>query len=559
MPFIHPIELAGIDADRSTTQAAAGDVEWKYVPIRRFAPDAGQASGPYFTGSVTVSDDGVAAPPPASRAEAASEAAIDGIAGPAPGSRPHVKALDGATPAARSLEFDTGSAGNDTLYDTAQATEVFGLGGDDLIIAYESQVQSADEKTDYFYGGEGNDTVSYAELVTRVRVDLEAGEAHRLFPAGGPNVWIEGGRDVLDSIEHAIGSEQDDDLYGNSAGNRLEGLNGRDEIKGWGGKDTLYGGEGSDWLHGGDQDDTLYGGVGNDSVSGDDHNDLLYGDAGRDTLYGGSGHDRLYGGDDNDTLHGGSGNDELVGGDGDDVLNGDKGHDVLEGGAGNDTINGGSGIDTLRFLTSHDVIVSLEANVAMSVLGLDSLSSIEWVMTGAGHDSLFGNDGANLLDGGHGNDRLEGAGGNDILRGGKGDDTMEGGQGDDTMEGGDGQDVLLGGMGADVIYTGAGADVLRWEVGDLGRDEVMDFNLAVDRISFDPVFFDFVPFRSMAAVLNATATGDDAILSALTPLGWRDIARFHDVSAATLDAMIENGSIFAAEGPGSGAPGDLFS
>jgi serralysin len=57
--------------------------------------------------------------------------------------------------------------------------------------------------------------------------------------------------------------------------------------------------------------------------------------------------------------------------------------------------------------------------------------TIENARTGAGNDTLRGNDVANLLNGGAGNDSLVGAGGADTLVGGAGRDQLEGGAGND--------------------------------------------------------------------------------------------------------------------------------
>ena len=85
--------------------------------------------------------------------------------------------------------------------------------------------------------------------------------------------------------------------------------------------------DGNDILQGNDAGDTFYGNRGNDRLIGSGGDDKLYGDAGSDRLEGGEG---------KDSLDGGGGIDGLYGGDGNDVLRGNKGNDGLFGGDGND-------------------------------------------------------------------------------------------------------------------------------------------------------------------------------------------------------------------------------
>ena len=65
-------------------------------------------------------------------------------------------------------------------------------------------------------------------------------------------------------IEHVVGTQSRDWIYGNSANNRLEGRAGDDLLTGRDGADSLWGGEGADSLMGGDGNDWLDGGEGLD-------------------------------------------------------------------------------------------------------------------------------------------------------------------------------------------------------------------------------------------------------------------------------------------------------
>ena len=86
--------------------------------------------------------------------------------------------------------------------------------------------------------------------------------------------------------------------------------------------------------------------------------------------------------------------------------------------------------------------------------------TIENARSGAGNDTLTGNEAANRLESGAGNDTLTGNGGNDILVGGAG------------------KDSLIGGAGADVFLFQANAD----SAAGLGRDVIEDFTKGSDHI-----------------------------------------------------------------------------
>jgi Ca2+-binding RTX toxin-like protein len=86
--------------------------------------------------------------------------------------------------------------------------------------------------------------------------------------------------------------------------------------------------------------------------------------------------------------------------------------------------------------------------------------TIENASSGAGNDSLFGNDAANRLSAGAGTDRVDG------------------GAGGDTLIGGGGADTLTGGAGSDVfLYQALGDSGL-----GLGRDVITDFEKGSDLI-----------------------------------------------------------------------------
>lgn len=96
-------------------------------------------------------------------------------------------------------------------------------------------------------------------------------------------------------------------------------------------------------------------------------------------------------------------------------------------------------------------------------------SSVDYISSGSGADTLSGADGDDTIRGGWGNDTLNGGDhedklygeeGNDQLNGGNHDDLLEGQDGDDQLNGQNGNDVLYGGYGSDVVNGGDGNDLM---------------------------------------------------------------------------------------------------
>lgn len=149
------------------------------------------------------------------------------------------------------------------------------------------------------------------------------------------------------------------------------------------------------------------------------------------------------------------------------------------------TIWDGDGTDTIDLSGwSSNSILSLVAGAYSSVNGMTQNLAIAYdvdmenAVTGAGNDSVTGNDLANFIAGNSGNDQLFGHGGNDGLYGGSGSDELRGGTGLDWLYGGTGidwlygdddTDALFGEDDGDIIYGGAGGDSLD---GGFGNDEL---------------------------------------------------------------------------------------
>lgn len=143
-----------------------------------------------------------------------------------------------------------GGAGNDSL---------LGLGGNDTLTAGSGDdILDGGAGGDSFFGGSGSDTVTYIASDRGLVIDLT-------MPSKG-TYWANG--DSFSAIERVIGSNFADLIWGDNAGNQLEGGIGEDCLFGGGGADTLTGGWGKDVLFGDEGDDVLDGGVGADLLEG---------------------------------------------------------------------------------------------------------------------------------------------------------------------------------------------------------------------------------------------------------------------------------------------------
>ncbi|GAA2730026.1 calcium-binding protein [Streptomyces nogalater] len=121
------------------------------------------------------------------------------------------------------------------------------------------------------------------------------------------------------------GGPGDDELHAHTA-HTVRGDSGNDMVMG---RAVLDGGDGMDHLMGDDSDQRLWGGRGDDMIE-------AYG--GADVVHAGPGDDHAMGGD---------GPDVVLGGPGDDTLDGEGGDDLVGGGPGKDTVEGGPGRDVV--------------------------------------------------------------------------------------------------------------------------------------------------------------------------------------------------------------------
>ncbi|MBN8509195.1 MAG: matrixin family metalloprotease [Burkholderiales bacterium] len=317
-------------------------------------------------------------------------------------------------------------------------------------------------------------------------------------------------------IENATGSGFNDELYGNTQGNVLQGLGGNDTMRGseWGdraidGNDTMYGGGGDDFMGGHDGNDWMYGDAGNDSVIGDGGSDVVSGGTGNDWVVGdytdgaGNGNDVLYGNDGADTLEGGTGNDTLYGGNDNDYLYGQSGNDFLDGEAGNDTLQGGFSTDTVNGGIGNDRIQILDGEFIDVVDGGADTDTLDMTtvttaitfnaLTGTYQGSVFG-------------DLARTHVGIEIFRSGSGNDTIRS-NGSGQYWAGAGNDTVYAGLGTpEVLDGGTGVDTL--DTTSFGGGLAYTINLVTGATNYvGEAFTNFENLVSGSTVDTVTGTG----------------------------------------------------
>ncbi|MEU3413823.1 MULTISPECIES: calcium-binding protein [unclassified Streptomyces] len=161
--------------------------------------------------------------------------------------------------------------------------------GDDTFVVCELPTDSPrPDRIDVFLGDRDDTIVTSDPAVATVRGgpgddELHAHTAHTVRGDAGDDMVM--GRAVLD------GGDGMDHLMGDDEGQRLWGGRGDDMIEAYGGADTVYAGPGDDHAMGGDGRDTVLGGPGDDTLDGEGGDDLVSGGPGKDTVEGGPGRD----------------------------------------------------------------------------------------------------------------------------------------------------------------------------------------------------------------------------------------------------------------------------
>ena len=173
----------------------------------------------------------------------------------------------------------------------------------------------------------------------------------------------------------------------------------------------------------------------------------VFPDSGQDI----TGNDRIFGLGGADQIHGGDGNDAINGGTEADTLFGDAGDDTLDAGLLplQDVLDGGTGTDLA--VLDYEGVINLATNVSVRVVAQFSTGSWATVIDGitgatvmnCEHIDISSGNAADFIVGGAGDDTLTSLGGADRLYGGAGNDVIAKTWGHYDLRGGLGIDQLL--------------------------------------------------------------------------------------------------------------------
>ena len=337
-------------------------------------------------------------------------------------------AIVGASFTGMSIVF--GGDGNDVLRGGAGNDFLYGEDGDDFLNGEASAAGGADQ----FDGGNGNDTLSYAQRANDLVVSI--GDPNT--PAGET-----GENDVVnDSIENVYGGNGNDTLSGSpnsTLSKRLFGGPGNDTFL----QSNTGGADSHDYLSGGAGSDTVsyvlrtitvtvtLDGTANDGSSGE--NDNILSDI--ENVSTGDGDDSITGNANNNVLSAGNGLNNINGMDGDDIF--------LQGGdpnnAGNDTIDGGNGIDTVDYSgRTAALTLVMDGSTASGDTGAGENDKIKPTV-----ENIYGGSGADTITGTTANNYIVGNAGADVISAGQGDDLVDGGAGTDNVDCGPGNDICV--------------------------------------------------------------------------------------------------------------------
>jgi Ca2+-binding RTX toxin-like protein len=360
-----------------------------------------------------------------------------------------------------------GGTGNDTLFGESDDDTLLGGDGDDALFGGSgNDLLNGGAGTslgDYYNGGSGFDTVSYADAAFRILVSADrASDEGRAMG------------DTFVDIEAWLLTPFKDIFHAFATDDQVDGGADDDQIFGYGGNDLLIGGAGNDTLYGGDDDDNLQGGTGTDILFGGGGNNQLDGGLGADQMSGGAGDDIYFINDAGDTisesiliglsgvdlafsfigytLPNGVENLTIIGGaplDGTgnslaNIIIGNGAANTLDGGGGADTLIGKGGNDTYVVDNAGDIVdestgslfdtdtvrSSITFNLANTAVVKGRVENL--TLTGTAAINGTGNALDNVMSGNSANNILVGNDGNDRLDGGAGADTMFGGVGNDT-------------------------------------------------------------------------------------------------------------------------------
>lgn len=376
-------------------------------------------------------------------------------------------------------------------------TDIFGGGNDEI------------------FGGAGKDLIL-------------GGSANDTIDAGADNDYVIGGKG-FDQIDGGLG---DDSLFGNAQDDIINGNEGDDIISGGFGDDTLHGNENADFMVGGRGRDIMYGDAGNDELHGQGEPDIMFGGTQDDLVVGGVGADILLGDDgqvvkfgetelDPDLIVGNGAQDislfegradsivgsldliitDAVAGDGNDIISGGEGGDIILGGGGKDLAGGD--VDPRIAQANED----FDDNIITTPVGND-------IIIGDAGLVEFNQRRLQLVEGFADGD-VANADARDTLFGDNGDDVIIGGQGSDGNNNGtdgtknvmDKEFMLAGGHGPGRGATDDGVSDKDIILGDNGK---LVYVASVDKDGFDDPNFGKLSYVQTTDTSNDFGGADTA-------------------------------------------------
>jgi probable HAF family extracellular repeat protein len=136
-------------------------------------------------------------------------------------------------------------------------------------------------------------------------------------------------------------------------------------------------------------------------------------------------------------------------------------------GAGNDVITLGDRSQTVYANEGTNIITTGKGN--------------DKIYAGSGNDFINAGDGNNTIFAAEGRNRILTGKGNDLISTGSGNDTIYSGAGNDTIYAAEGNNIINAGIGNDLVYSGSGNDRFILEGGQ-GSVTIIGFNSQADRL-----------------------------------------------------------------------------
>jgi len=202
------------------------------------------------------------------------------------------------------------------------------------------------------------------------------------------------------------------------------------------------------------------------------------------------------------------------------------GNDTITGNNANNTLTGNGGADSMFGGNGNDTLFGGDANDTLA-----GGQGADLVDGGNGDDTILGDAGDDELRGRGDNDSLDGGAGNDTVRGNSGNDTLYGGDGADFVAGGIGDDLLNGGLGNDTQIGGLGNDTFIFANG-FGQDLILDFEATNDLEKIDLQLVSSIVSYADLAANHMSQVGANVIIDA----GGGHTITLSGVSLGDLDA-----------------------